>query len=401
MKSPVVLDRAGGLIPLIEAILPGWPFTISTGPSAEMPCMILRAEAGAYLCETPQGQGEPRQWDGVNAICELVVELAWEQIRSNPSWMCLHCAAVDMNGRLVLFPDGRRAGKSTLTAVLASRGYRVFTDDFLPVHVDDDGFLVGRANGILPRIRVPPPAAFGESLKNWVARNPGPQNRQYKYLNIESLASRGATAPIGAVIALNRGDGVDCRLDGMTRQETLDKIVSQNFARTLHSGRILQAANGVTETADLFRLDYSSAETAADLLEDRFQTWATPTRAFRSARAQGADAVDLSLLATDQPALVEGLDYARARDVTEVQVEDALYLSDASGLGVHRLNAGSQSIWRLFDEPTSLPEITELLTTAFPEISRDQIESDSRDTMREFVRKRLIVPAMSTGRSVS
>ena len=97
LKSPVVLDGVDELFPLISAILSGWPFAISRQLTDGTPCMIMHAKAGAYFCETPQGNAEPRQWDAINAICELVVELAWEQIRSNPSWLCLHCAAVERN----------------------------------------------------------------------------------------------------------------------------------------------------------------------------------------------------------------------------------------------------------------------------------------------------------------
>jgi hypothetical protein len=354
-----------------------------------------------YLCSISDPESIPKRLDAVDAVCEMVVELAWEQIRSNPSWLCLHCAAVEMNGRLVLFPNRRRAGKSTLTAVLASRGYRVFTDDFLPISVDPGGYIHGRANGILPRIRLPLPDDFSDAFKDWAAHDHGPRNERYKYLQIETLADRGSALPIGAVVVLNRDKAAECSLHVIDRETVLNGMIAQNFARTLHSGKILQASNGVTETAELFRLDFGSAEVAADLLEEKFRTWPNPIRAMKNPHRLQEGGADLSLLASSQPTLLDGRQYCYAKDVTEVQIHDTIYLSDAFGLGVHRLNQGSSAIWRLFQEPTSLAEVAELLAMAFPDVPAEQINQDSRRAMTQFVENRLIVLANEMARSGS
>ena len=278
LSAPVQLEGCGALLPIISKVLAKWQFSESQPSLPVAPCMkISRDGPGRYLCAIAAGDAIPTRLDAVDAVCEMVAELAWEQIRSNPSWLCLHCAAVEMNGRLVLFPNRRRAGKSTLTAVLASRGYRVFTDDFLPVNVDPEGYIQGRANGILPRIRLPLPDEFSDAFKKWADSDPGPQNKRYKYLEIQALADRGSALPIGAVVVLNRGDVTEPSLHVIDRETVLDGMLAQNFARTLHSGKILQASNGVTETAELLRMDFGSAEAAADLLEEKFRAWPTPS----------------------------------------------------------------------------------------------------------------------------
>lgn len=390
LTAPVRLEGAPALLPLIGTVLTGWPHEITQTPSAD-PCVTIAAAVDGYTCTLPGGAA-PKQWDAVNTVCEMVVELAWEQIRSNPSWLCLHCAAVELNGRLVLFPNRRRAGKSTLTAVLAQRGHRVFTDDFLPVEIDAQGHMCGRANGILPRIRLPLPDSFSEVVKDWVRENPGPANTQYKYLEIDRLAPRGAALPIGAVVILDRDGTAQPSLNPVSPPVALDEMIAQNFARTLHSGRILRASHGVAEAAELHRLHYASAEDAADLLETRFQSWAGPVKTLADQAGLHSVGADLSLLHEDKPRFFDDLTYTQAPDVTEVVADTAAYLSDASGIGVHRLNEGSVAIWRLLEEPGTLAEVTDVLSEIFPDVPRARIEADSRTTLSQFAANRLIVP---------
>ena len=398
LASPVLLERAEPLLPLISTVLSGWQFATTDGGAAVAPCMTITGrEDGDYICKTRDAPDTPRRWDAVNAVCELVVELAWEQIRSHPDWLCLHCAAVEIGGRLVLFPNRRKAGKSTLTAVLAARGHRVLTDDFLPVQVGADGVISGRANGILPRIRLPLPAGFGAAFTNWAAANPGPRNAQYKYLRVDNLAPRGTTLPIGAIVVLDRNGDGETALAPIPRPEVLDALISQNFARTLHSGKILLASQGVAETAELFRADYASAEDLADLLEARFRSWDRPIKPLEHPQNLRQDGADLSLLDQAKPALRDGTAYRQASGVTEVHVDDVTYLADRHGIGVHRLNPVSAAIWQQLDHPALLADIAGLLRMAFPDVPRAQIEGDARAALDQFVRNRLIEPAGAAG----
>ncbi len=103
---------------------------------------------------------DPRQktYDVVNGICDLIVELNWSRLRQKTELLCLHAAGVEMGEALLVLPSGRRAGKSTLTAELARRGHRVFSDDILALQLDANGVAIGLATGISPRLRLPLPA---------------------------------------------------------------------------------------------------------------------------------------------------------------------------------------------------------------------------------------------------
>ena len=70
--------------------------------------------------------------DRVDAACSFIVDLIRAYIAAAPSLLCLHGAAAEFAGRLVVFPTPYRSGKSTLTAYLAAAGVRVYADDILP-----------------------------------------------------------------------------------------------------------------------------------------------------------------------------------------------------------------------------------------------------------------------------
>ena len=393
LNAPVLLENAPQLLPHIHAIMPNWPFRTVAPDDLGPPCMVISGTRdNRYLCKTSDSTTTKR-WDAVNAVCELIVELAWEQIRSNSSWLCLHCAAVEFNGRLVLFPNRRRAGKSTLTAILANRGYKVFTDDFLPVSLDPPGTIQGIANGVLPRVRLPLPEEFQTGFRDWVSDNQGPGNAQYKYLNVDNLAQRGESLPIGAVVVLDRDERAPPSLRPASQSAVLDDLVVQNFARTVHSAKILRASYHVSETVDLYRLSYCSAEAAADVLEQQFQSWNAPVGVLPAWNDMQEDGADLALLEAQSSEFDPSVIYTRAPGVTGVFVDDVAYLSDGPGLRVHRLNAGSAAIWRLLEDPATVDDITDLLCAAFPDIPRTQIEGDSATILRQFAANGLIQPA--------
>ena len=58
-------------------------------------------------------------------------------------------------GRLVVFPNVRRAGKSTLSAAPARAGHRVFSDDVVPFSVPAAAPARGLAMEIAPRLLLP------------------------------------------------------------------------------------------------------------------------------------------------------------------------------------------------------------------------------------------------------
>ena len=87
LNAPVHLINAPELLPIIQAALPNWPVQTDTTDPTATPCMVITGDGdGRYLCKAADA-GETKRWDAVNTVCEMIVELAWEQIRSYPSWL--------------------------------------------------------------------------------------------------------------------------------------------------------------------------------------------------------------------------------------------------------------------------------------------------------------------------
>ena len=158
IDAPVLLNNSETLIDLIREVASGWQFVVSDlQPDAPPFFVIAAAERNArYQClDVTTAGSQPRTLNAVNAVCDLVAAMSRALPASQPSLICLHAAGIEVSGRLVVIPNARRAGKSTLAACLAYLGCPVFTDDFLAVSFNRHGTLIGRANGICQRLRLP------------------------------------------------------------------------------------------------------------------------------------------------------------------------------------------------------------------------------------------------------
>ncbi len=193
LNASVALTDAAEVEAMLSHVLSAWPHRrIASSDGVPPFATITRSGRDTWALAAQDAPSKPREWDTVNVVCDLVAEMAWERLRSDPDLLCLHAAAAEFAGRLVVFPNGRRAGKSTLAAALAEIGHRLYTDDFLPIRVDGQAqAFLGLANGVAPRIRLPLPTGFSDAFHAWVEQDPGPANAQYKYLLSAPIAPSG------------------------------------------------------------------------------------------------------------------------------------------------------------------------------------------------------------------
>ena len=131
ISRPIVLPR-GRVVEVLSAVLHDWGFTPLDGVGSGDPLIRLTESKGRYRLESPWQEGPPRDRNAVNAVCAFLVDLVHAFVADNPSLLCLHCAAADIGGRLVIIPATYRSGKSTLMASLAAAGTRVHADDVDP-----------------------------------------------------------------------------------------------------------------------------------------------------------------------------------------------------------------------------------------------------------------------------
>ncbi len=58
------------------------------------------------------------------------------------------------------------------------------------------------------------------------------------------------------------------------------------------------------------------------------------------------------------------------------QMDDQAFLADPDTDVLFHLNPVGSAVWRLLDQPTSMEEVTSLLTEAFPEAENGRITAD-------------------------
>ena len=331
---------------------------------------------------------EPRKesYNPVNGICDLIVELNWSRLRKRNELLCLHAAGVAMGENLVVFPSGRRAGKSTLTAELSRRGHCVFSDDVLAVELNDGGVLQGLATGISPRLRLPLPEDASKAFGDWVSADSGPGNRQYKYLTDTPVASYGTSLPFGAIVTLDRVNGdVAAKISEMDAGEVLPMLIHQNFGRFGHAGRALAAFEAIARDLPCLKLTYGSFEKAADLLEASVADGLLGSRAGAST-AHGA--------VPNFGRTVEPYDasrvYRRRLGFHGVEIEGEAFVADADGIGIFRLGPGMLPIWRLLEGAIKAPEIIAVLGDVFPATRREILINDVDTALRQLISAGLI-----------
>lgn len=373
LAAPLRLKQAGQVRSLLPEVAPGWPHVVRAADPELPPFFTIRAQPGTALFHTENHlePAPPRPMDALNAACDAMAGLALALPAEDAGVICLHAAGVAMAGRLVVFPNVRRAGKSTLSAALAHRGYPVFSDDVLPLSFPDGGPVLARSMGIAPRLRLPLPERASPDFRDWVAANPGPENRQYKYLRLPGQPARGEALPVGAFVILDRQEEPGtARLDPVPADAAMDALLHQNFTRDRHSGDILAEMARALGGLPLFRLRYSGLEDAVACLADAFARWPGPVpgaggppRIFRLARF---DAVP----AAPGPRLVQ-----RPGTIAR-EIGATLYLADAEGRAIHRMDPLAAAIWEMLAEPASPEEIAALLAEAFPDTDPARLRAD-------------------------
>ncbi|MCX7890430.1 MAG: PqqD family protein [Rhodobacteraceae bacterium] len=375
-------------------MISGWPFDARAPGDSAAPFFSIRAaEAeGQYSCECHVEARPVRRFDGVNALCDAISALAIALPAEDDRLICLHAAAVGMAGRLVVFPNVRRAGKSTLAAALAGRGHPLFSDDVLPLLFAGDGTAWGLAMGIAPRLRLPLPETLDPAFRDWAAAVGGPRNRQYQYLRLKDQPPHGEIGPVGAFVILDRRDGrVPAVLTPVAPEAAMDALLHQNFPRDRHSGDVLQAMAGLLAGRSVFRLTYGDLRGAVACLERAFAGWPGERPARRVLPDRHFRLADFG--AATPGRIGRGVPVRQRDDTTEAEIGGTLYLADGAGRAIHRMDGLAALIWGLLAEPTIPEAIAADLAEAFPDMSAARIEADLRRLVDGLAEKGLVEAA--------
>jgi hypothetical protein len=382
LSRPIALIDCRDLIDYFPIIFPGWQIT-EVPESDQPPILILRREEATHILEADWLDKPLRRKDEVDAICGLVAELVRAYVNDDLKFLCLHGAAAEFAGKLVIFPSKYRAGKSILSTCLAAANVTLFCDDALPISLVE-GY--GIALGLAPRLRIPLPENLSAESRRFIETYTALKGRQYLYLDLRNgaLATRGSHAPVGAFVLLEREEGVVAALEAISKGEVLRQVVWQNFAREAEAPQILDRLNQMVAGAQRYRLRYDRAEDAVALLKETFKGWPK----------MGKENSPGSLLSTEsgpEPVDIPPGCYLRKGDISVVTVDGEGFLADIQGAAIHHLNPIGSAIWALLAEPMTVGEMVELLLVAFPEAGRAQVESDVGSLIDSLMSRNLLI----------
>lgn len=374
LSAPLRMTAAAPLLPVLHQIVTGWPF--AAGISDIPPFYSVTGEPGEPLfwCDCHIDNRPRRRFDPVNAVCDVVSALALALPAERPELICLHAAGVAFGGRLVIFPNIRKAGKSTLSAALAQAGHPVFSDDVVPIFFDEQQQGHGLAMGIAPRLRLPLPERAGQGFRDWVATVRGPANRQYQYLRLDQ-PPHGASLPLGAFVILDRKDEpVSARLDPVAPDQAMDALLFQNFTRDRHSGDVLKVMAAMLTDLPVYRLTFCDLEDAVEIL-------GTGLSGLRAEEViEAPDAPLIFRMAEDVPQVSNRLTVdtlvSQHRGSIAVPIGGTMYLADAGGRAIHRMDPLAAAIWDLIEDPMPAHVVAEILLEAFPQTPPEQVSSD-------------------------
>lgn len=350
------------------------------------PASRVTRRGARYVLHSP-GR-EPIEASAVEAVCGLLVDVVDAVIEETPSVLCLHGAAVEFVGRLVVFPSRSHAGKSTLTARLAAGGHTILGDDILPLTPDDRS---GVALGIAPRLRLPLPAASTAAFRRFVADNAAVDDGRYLYLDADcgALAPRGTVREIGAIVLLDRLADGPAAFFRASESEALQTLIRQNFTSGTQAAVLMDRLHALVGRLPCFKLTYSDLEDATALIEDRFRRWPVSTDGL----PQGPGAPSEALGEVGRPQRSGDQRFRQVGGIDLRQVEGDLFLADRDGVAIYHLNAIGTGIWNLLAEPTSPNDAVEILAAAFPDTDPAQIDQDARALFGELEAAGFVEPA--------
>lgn len=366
----------------LPSVLTKLPYRIDAETSPVFASVVCAN--GRYRLHAPRLGPPSYQKDTVNAVCELVALIARQMAFGRDDRLALHAAAVAINDALLVFPSGRRAGKSLLAVAMALSGARIFGDDVLPIDLVPDAPINGMALGIAPRVRLPVPGAkLAESLANI----PSVENDQYRYLAMPELASAGERLPVGALITLTRSETGKPHLNPISRGTMLGNLLQQNFGRSSRAEALLAGLHTMTANAACFELAAADPLETAALINREVVPFIRPVAPVLKLGTPSANAPVHAV------AVGGGNVFRRHEQAMVRELDGEYFAASPDGSRILRFNDGLQRIWALLEEPIGEEEVVDLMETAFSGVARRQIETDVAAAFTGLADAGLIVPA--------
>jgi len=203
-----------------------------------------------------------------HAFALLEWMLNWCVSGSANAYLIIHAAVVEKNGRAMVLPAPPGSGKSTLCAALASRGWRLLSDELTLIRLDDGMVAplarpVSLKNASIPVMKAyAPTAQFTKSAmattKGTVAHVRAPD---------ASVARNDEPARIAWVVFPKYEAGAVLTLAPIARARAFMRVAENAFNFSLTGERGFQALGGVIDQCNSFDFTYSDLDAAIALFD--------------------------------------------------------------------------------------------------------------------------------------
>lgn len=380
----VRVENAADAIEALAQAMPGWPVTVQPADGAAPDTYIYRDTEGLW-----QGwRDDPEEFDlptSAAVACSLVGELIARRLDAEPELLGLHCGSVEINGKLVIFPESSKAGKSTLTTAFAAAGYRVFGDDVLGLTEDGDGV----AMGVAPRLRMPLPDSFSTEFVDYTERYAGPEDECYRFVipAENGLAHYTDRSPIGAIVLLERGAQiVTPEVVRLALGEGLLQLLCQNFADSdTPNTALFERLLPLIQRIPCLLLRYSEPLAGARYLAKAVENFHLQNLSNASllghAPVSLADSADFDLASV----------WLATTGVSVYALGDELFLIHPSSGDIHRLNASGKVAWQLLQqEPLSGHALSDVIAAYF-NAPITKVRKDIASLLNALAQAKLIV----------
>jgi len=189
--------------------------------------------------------------------------LNWSIAMHAHQFLMLHSAAVERNGRVLLLPACPGCGKSTLCAALVSRGWRLFSDEFGLVRLDDGQLmplarplpLKNRSIGVIRDFA--PDAMLGPDFH-------GTRKGTVAHLRSPATCVHQAAVPAspGWLVFPRYRAGAPLRLEPIVKPRAFMKLANNSFNYHLLGLQGFQGVARLVRDCDCYMLSYSNLDEA-------------------------------------------------------------------------------------------------------------------------------------------
>lgn len=364
---------------------------------ASTPVITVRRVKGEYRIDSPWLDQPIFADTNVCAFSSIVVDLIYAWLEANSDALCLHCAAAEFNGRLVVFPNTNKVGKSLLAIRLMAAGHTCYGDDLMALTPEREGMSFG----VPPRLRLPLPASE-KTAADFVHTYGGKADAWGRYIAPDApcIAPFGQMRPIGALVMLVRRATGTAELIPADSSDSLRNTVYQNLMRRGSALEVLDRSLRLIEEKPCWYLRYARLDDAVTLLRNAFvETDKGFSGPGVEQKASPAVAAEKVTPVPDKPRSrplhrhASDKNFIRHPEVLTRQRGEECFLIQESGNDIFHLNTLGRAVWELLAEPLNELEVVALLASVFPETPRVQIERDVVNLFNAFKKRKLLLKA--------